>query len=94
MILALEKPDLYVVARFLDIMYRNGVAMKKTNIQMSLRLNYPRFTEYLQWMLEHQLVAENVDEEKVERIMLTPKGIDSYHKIIDWMKETLDIVKL
>ncbi|HYB02861.1 MAG TPA: hypothetical protein VED17_00270 [Nitrososphaerales archaeon] len=32
--------------------------MKKTNIQMSLRLTYPRFREYLQWMLEHQLAAE------------------------------------
>jgi len=91
----LEKPDLYIVARFLDIIYRNGSAMKKTNIQMSLRLNYPRFKEYLQWMLEHQLVAESIDEEeKTERIMLTPKGIDSYHKIIDWINDTLGAVKL
>ena len=93
--LSLEKPDLYVVARFLNIMYRNGSAMKKTNIQMSLRLNYPRFTEYLHWMLEHQLVTESVDEqEKTERIMLTPKGIDSYHKMVDWISETLDGLKL
>jgi len=83
-----------VVARFLDIMYRNGSAMKKTNIQMLLGVNYPRFIEYLDWLLKHDLVAEGVDEEKTERIMLTPKGIDSYHRLVDWIKETLDGVKI
>ncbi len=94
MILGLEKPDLYVVARFLDIMYRNGSGMKKTNIQMLLGINYPRFMEYLEWLLKHDLVGESLDEEKVERIMLTPKGIDSYHRLVDWIKETLDGVKI
>jgi len=86
----LEKPDLYVVARFLDIMYRNGSAMKKTNIQMLLGLNYPRFIEYLDWLSKHNLVAGSLDEEKAERIALTPRGIDSYHKLVDWIKETLE----
>jgi len=90
----LEKPDLYVVARFLDIMYRNGPAMKKTNIQMLLGINYPRFIEYLEWLLKHDLVSETVDEEKAERIVLTPKGIDSYHRLVDWIKETLEGVKI
>ncbi len=94
MILGLEKPDLYVVARFLDIMYRNGSSMKRTNIQMLLGVNYPRFMEYLEWSLKHELVAKSLDEEKAERIMLTPKGIDSYHRLVDWIKETLDGVKI
>jgi predicted transcriptional regulator len=93
-IVGLEKPDLYVVARFLDIMYRNGSGMKKTNIQMLLGINYPRFMEYLEWLLKHELVAESIDEEKAERIRLTPKGIDSYHRLVDWIKETLDGVKI
>lgn len=90
----MEKPDLYVVARFLDIMYRNGSGMKKTNIQMLLGVNYPRFMEYLDWLLKHDLVQEKIDEDKTERIMLTPKGIDSYHRLVDWIKETLNGVKL
>jgi hypothetical protein len=72
----MEKPDLYVVARFLDIMFSNGSSMKKTNIQMLLGVNYPRFME------------------GTERIKLTPKGIDSYHRLVDWIKETLDGVKI
>ena len=83
-----------MVARFLDIMYRNGSAMKKTNIQMLLGVNYPRFIEYIDWLLKHDLVAESVDEEKTERIMLTPKGIDSYHRLVDWIKETLESAKI
>ena len=91
----MEKPDLYIVGRFLDIIYKNGSGMKKTNIQMSLRLTYPRFREYLQWMLDHQLVAETRDEEeKSERIILTPKGIDSYRRLVDWINDTLGAVKL
>jgi predicted transcriptional regulator len=91
----LEKPDLYVLARFLDIMHRNGSAMKRTNIQMLLGLNYPRFTEYLDWMLKHQLLIEVSDEEeKAERITLTSKGIDSYNRLVDWIKETIDDVRL
>jgi predicted transcriptional regulator len=88
------KPDLYVVARFLDIMYRNGSGMKKTNIQMLLGVNYPRFMEYLEWLLNHNLVSSGLDEEQAERIKLTPKGIESYHRFVDWIKETLDGVKI
>lgn len=90
----MERPDLYVVARFLDILYRNGTAMKKTNIQMLLGVNYPRFTEYLDWMVRHGLVAETVDEEAGERIALTPKGIESYHRFVDWVKDTLESTKI
>jgi predicted transcriptional regulator len=90
----LDKPDLYVVARFLDIMYRNGSPMKRTNIQMLLGVNYPRFSEYLDWLLSHGLVTETTDEEKAERIVLTPKGIDAYHRFVDWIKETMEGIKL
>jgi predicted transcriptional regulator len=90
----LEKPDLYVVARFLDIMFKNGSAMKKTNIQMLLGLNYGRFMEYLEWLLEHQLVAETLDEEKAERIALTTKGIDAYNTVVEWIKDILGEVKI
>jgi predicted transcriptional regulator len=89
----MEKPDLYVVARFLDIMFSNGSSMKNTNIQMLLGVNYPRFMEYLEWLLKRDLVAASLDEGS-ERIKLTPKGIDSYHRLVDWIKETLDGVKI
>ena len=68
--------------------------MKKTNIQMLLGLNYGRFTEYLDWLLKHQLVAQNLDEEEGERIVLTPKGVEAYKTVVEWIKEMLDGVKI
>ena len=90
----MEKPDLYVVARFLDILYRNGSAMKRTNIQMLLGLNYPRFAEYLEWLLNRHLVAQTTDEEDVIKIALTPKGTDAYHRLVLWIKETMEGLKI
>jgi predicted transcriptional regulator len=61
---------------------------------MLLGVNYPRFIEYLEWLLKRDLVTTSLDEEGIERIKLTPKGIDSYHRLVDWIKETLDGVKI
>ncbi len=69
--------------------------MRRTNIQMLLGLNYTRFLEYFEWMMKHELVAETTDDdERPERIVLTPKGIDSYHTIVTWIKGTLEGVKI
>jgi hypothetical protein len=27
-------------------------------------------------------------------VKLTPKGVDSYHRLVDWIRETLDGVKI
>jgi predicted transcriptional regulator len=86
----MEKPDLYVVARFLDILYRSEGPMKRTNIQMRLGLNYPRFTEYLDWLLSHELVAKTLDKDDAsEKFALTSKGLESYHKLVDWIREMM-----
>jgi predicted transcriptional regulator len=50
--------------------------------------------EYLEWLIKHELVVSSVDEDGIERIKLTPKGIESYHRFVDWIKETLDRVKI
>ena len=40
------------------------------------------------------LSHEKVDEEEGERIVLTPKGIDAYNTVVEWIKEMLDGVKI
>ncbi len=90
----MDKLDLYVVARFLDIMYTSGSAMKRTNIQMILGLNYPRFTEYLEWLVGHELVAKSEEGDEESRLFkLTPKGVDSYHRLVDWIRETMQDIR-
>jgi hypothetical protein len=50
--------------------------------------------EYLECLLKHGLVAKSLVEDRVQRIMLMSKGIDSYCGIVAWIKETLDGVKI
>jgi predicted transcriptional regulator len=84
----LERPDLYVLARFLDVLYSNGQPMKKTNLQMRVGLNYPRFVDYLGWLTSHGFVQQT-GEGGAELYSLSPKGLDAYHRLVDWIRETM-----
>ena len=84
----MERPDLYVLARFLDILYDNK-HLKKTNLQMRLGLNYPRFVEYLQWMISHGLVHQLTDEEGIEIYQLTQQGYDAHRRLVSWIRDTM-----
>ena len=90
----LERPDLYVVARFLDVLYESGKPMKKTNLQMRVGLNYSGFSQYLEWLLAHGLVQKLNDEESGELYGLSPKGVDSYHSLVDWIRDTARGMKI
>lgn len=89
----MDRPDLYVVARFLDILYEQGAPMKRTNIQMRLGVNYPRFTEYLEWLQSKGFVARTSGE-GAEVYGLTDKGTEAYHRIVDWIRETMEGIRL
>jgi len=84
----LERPDLYVLARFLDILYENGHPMKKTNLQMRTGLNYVRFSEYFDWMISHGFLQKKVEDD-VDLYSLSPQGLDAYHRLVAWIRETM-----
>jgi len=90
----LDKPDLYVVARFLDVLYWKGTPMKKTNVQTLVGLNYPRFVEYLEWLQSHGLIAAVTDEQGSDRITLSSKGIESYHRLVEWIRDTMRGIRI
>jgi len=53
--------------------------MKKTNIQMRLGVNYPRFIDYLEWLVSKGFVVK--DEELIENseaFRLSAKGTEAY----------------
>ena len=98
----LEKPNLYVVARFLEVLYKDQTPMRKTNIQMLVRLNYPRFAEYLDWLLKHNLVVKYMENGENtgdgpysgEKFGISPKGIEAYQTFVAWVKDTMEDVEL
>jgi predicted transcriptional regulator len=89
----LLKPDLYVVARFLDVLWWDTVGMKKTPLQMSVGLNYQTFLKYLDWLKKHDLIKITVDD-GIERIKLSEKGIDAHKRLVEWIKDTMKGLKL
>jgi len=90
----LRKPDLYVVARFLDVLWWNNIGMKKTQLQMSVRLNYQTFLKYLEWLENHGLVKVVADDEGNERITLSEKGMEAHKRLVEWIKETIKDLKI
>lgn len=84
----MERPDLYVLARFLDVLYESGSPMKKTNLQMRVGLNYPRFMEYFEWLRAHGFIQGKEDEGS-EVYSLSPQGLDAYHRLVAWIRETM-----
>ena len=84
---SMNKPDLYVVARILERLWREGEPMVKTRLQVAANLNYDVFTRYLDWMLDRQLLTRVTSSEEHERIALTPKGTEAYSKLVQWIHE-------
>jgi predicted transcriptional regulator len=83
----LERPDLYVLARFLDLLYESGQPMKKTNIQMRTGLNYARFSDYFDWMISHGFLQKK-EEDGAELYSLSPQGLDAYHRLVAGIRDT------
>ena len=81
------RPDLYVVARLLERLWREDAPMLKTRLQVAANVNYDVFTRYLSWLLARGLVVLENSPDGHERVALTPKGYESYRKLVQWINE-------
>ncbi len=84
-----ERPDLYVVARILERLWREDAPMLKTRLQVAANVNYDVFSRYLSWMLDRGLVALENSPEGHERVVLTPKGYEAYRRLVQWINEVV-----
>lgn len=84
-----DRPDLYVVARMLERLWREEKPMLKTRLQVASRVNYDVFRKYVSWMSERGLVSLENSEDGHERVMLTPKGAEAYRKLVQWINEVI-----
>ncbi len=83
------RPDLYVVSRFLEHLWRHEGPMLKTRLQVATNVNYDVFTRYLTWMLARSLVVLENSPDGHERVALTPKGYEAYRKLVQWINEVV-----
>jgi predicted transcriptional regulator len=83
----MDRPDLYVVARLLERLWREGTPMLKTRLQVAANVNYDVFQRYLVWLLERKLASLENAPDGHERVALTPRGADAYRKLVQWINE-------
>jgi predicted transcriptional regulator len=83
----LDRPDLYVVARLLERLWRQDAPVVKTRLQVAANVNYDVFTRYLEWMMGRGLVSLENSADGHERVALTPKGRESYRTLVQWIHE-------
>lgn len=87
MAVPLERPDLFVVARFLERLWREGEPMVKTRLQVAANVNYDVFARYLVWLQERALVVMQNNSDGHERVAITEKGKRAYRQLVEWMNE-------
>lgn len=74
------RPDLYVIARIIEVLKKNGPT-KRTPLARDTGLAYDRLLVYLEWMERRNLIRVNEEGE----VILTEEGLRSYDAIVDWI---------
>jgi predicted transcriptional regulator len=87
-VLSAERPDLYVLARVIEILKEKG-GMKRTALSTASGLAYNRFVKYLEWMKEREFVT--IDEEGNVRLSL--RGIEVYEQLVKWILDNVGKLK-
>ena len=82
-----DRPDFFVVARFLERLWREGEPMLKTRLQVAANVNYDVFTRYLTWLEARGLVTVANNPDGHERVAITEKGKRAYRQLVDWINE-------
>jgi predicted transcriptional regulator len=83
----LERPDIYVVSRLLDRLWKENGPMLRTRLQVATNVSYDNLMRYLQWMQERGLVTFNDGNDGHQTVLLTPKGKESYRTVVLWLNE-------
>ncbi len=81
------RPDLFLVARFLERLQDGGAAMVKTRLQVAANVNYDVFSRYLAWLESRALVVLEGGPDGRERVAITEKGRRAYCQLLEWMDE-------
>ena len=72
-----------MVARFLERLWRDPRPHRKTDLQLAVRLNYNVYKKYLDWMEQKGLIVVG------DTVSITPKGLETYKTLVEWIKNTV-----
>ena len=83
-----RRPDLYIVARFLERLWLDEKEYRSSTLQAAVGLNYNLFTWYLEWLQNKKLIIIKSNGGN-ESVVITQKGLDAYHRFVVWVRETV-----
>ncbi|MGB2580932.1 MAG: winged helix-turn-helix domain-containing protein [Thermoplasmata archaeon] len=86
---SMDRPDLYVIARLLEKLWREEKPMLRTRLQVAANVNYDIFRRYLVWMAERRLVEVQSFDDGYERVVLTAEGMEAYKRLVQWINEMI-----
>ena len=89
----LQKPDLFLVARFLEKLsapdWEVPISITRSKLQRAVRLNYDVFTKYLDFLSARRLI-EVVPASGSPVIRITKEGRRTYTELIEWLERLVD----
>jgi len=88
-----KRPDLYVVARFLDRLAHAPEGVTHARLQLAVRLNYDLYRSYLALLVDRGFAKVDRDE-KGERVVPTDAGISAQAKLLAWIRDAFGDVRL
>lgn len=84
----MRKPDLYVIARFLDALDAEPQGRSKSDLQRAVRVNYDIFRSYLDVLTERGLAVRKGTGRK-ERVEITTEGQAARARLLRWVEDVL-----
>lgn len=85
------QPDLYVVVRLLEALWRNGNRSRPTHLQAASGVNYTRFERYLGYLESRGLVARDFGSEGETWIVLTVRGHEALRFLATGLRDILGV---
>lgn len=83
-----KRPDLYVVARFLDRLEAAPDGIPRARLQQAVRLNYDLYRSYLA-LLEKREWVEGTDV-----VAITGKGREAHARLVGWIRDAFGDIRL
>ncbi len=85
----LDRPDLYVVARFLDQLREPDTTYTRSQLQMAVRLNWDLFKRYLHFLEGRGFLVVRPNPDGQEIVRLTKEGRDAHDQLVTWIRDVV-----
>lgn len=83
------RPDLYVVARFLDALHNDEGVHTNSSLQMAVGLNYDRYLSYLAFLEAKGWVRVDESVTGSPEVRLAREGVEAYEHLVRWIRGTI-----